>query len=146
MAATVGPTACDDVAMFSDFLANTVVGGLALWLASFVVSGITFGHSGDTTSVFVNVLLVAVVFGAVNTVIKPVLKFFGAPLIWLTLGLFSWVINAWMLLLTSWLAGKLGLAFHVDGFWWSAVWGALVITVVSMVINAVVPDRERVYR
>jgi len=131
---------------FSDFLVRSLVGGLALWLTSFVVSGITFGQSGDWTAVLVNVLLVALVFGAVNSFIKPVLKFFGFPFIVLTLGLFSWVINAWMLLLTSWLAEKLGLAFHVDGFWWSAVWGALVVTIVSMVINAILPDRDRVYR
>ncbi|MGV1007918.1 MAG: phage holin family protein [Dermatophilaceae bacterium] len=131
--------------MVSDFLANTLVGGLALWLASFVVPGITFGHSGDTMSTFLNVLLVAAVFGAVNTLIKPVLRFFGAPLVWVTLGLFAWVINAWMLLLTSWLSAQLGLAFHVSGFWWSAVWGALVITIVSMVIGAVLPRRDRVY-
>lgn len=131
---------------FSDFLVKTLVGGLALWLTSFVVSGITFGRAGDWTATLVNVLLVALVFGAVNAVIKPVLKFFGTPLIWLTLGLFSWVINAWMLLLTSWLADQLNLAFRVDDFWWSAVWGALVVTVVSMVVNALLPDPDRVHR
>ena len=58
----------------------------------------------------------------------------------LTLGLFTLVVNALMLELTSWLAGNLGLGFHVDSFFWSAVLGAVVVTIVSMVLNVVVPD------
>jgi putative membrane protein len=134
------------MAWLSDFLLRSLVGGLALWLTSFVVSGITFGTGADWRATVLNVVLVALVFGAVNSFIKPVLKFFGFPFIVLTLGLFAWVINAWMLLLTSWLADQLNLAFHVDDFWWSAVWGALVVTIVTMVLNAILPDRDPVYR
>ena len=85
----------------------------------------------------------ALVFGLVNALVKPVLKFFATPLIWLTLGVFTLVINAAMLQLTSWLTGQLGLPFVVDEFFWDAVLGALIITFVSMVLNAILPDVKK---
>lgn len=126
-----------------EFVVKTVVNGVALWLAATVVAGIHFGQSPEWTGTATTVAVVAVVFGLLNTVIKPVLKFFTLPLIWLTLGLFSLVINALMLQLTSWLAGQLGLAFRVDRFFWDAVLGALVVTVVSILLSAVIPDPAR---
>jgi putative membrane protein len=131
---------------------KTLVNGLALWLTGLVVSGIHFGQGTDSTgavtasdvsSTVRTVLLVALVFGVVNAVIKPVLKFFAMPLIWLSLGLFTLVINAAMLQLTSWLSGQLGLAFHVDHFFWDAVLGALVITFVSLILHAILPDPKK---
>lgn len=125
------------------FLVKTVVNAAALWLAAMLVSGITFGRGAEWTTTARTVLLVAVVFGVVNSVIKPILEALGTPLIWLSLGLFSLVINAWMLQLTSWLSGQLGLSFHVERFFWDAVTGALVVTVVSMVLGVVLPERDR---
>ncbi|MGB8384520.1 MAG: hypothetical protein WCG47_25330 [Dermatophilaceae bacterium] len=79
-----------------------------------------------------------------RTVIKPVLTFFGAPLIWLTLGLSAWSSTPGCCSSRpGWPAGS-GWPPR-RGFWWSAVWGALVITIVSMVINVLLPDREHVY-
>lgn len=127
----------------ADLLLKTVVNGAALWVAALLVPGIALGDPSDPLgSRLVTVLLVALVFGVINAVVKPVVKFFSFPFIVLTLGLFTFVVNALMLQLLSWAAGRLGLAFHVDRFFWSAVIGAVVVTVVAMVLDAVVPDTE----
>ena len=128
--------------LLSRLAVKTAVNGVALWVAGLVVSGIVFNRSTEWTGTIVTIVLVALVFGLVNAVIKPVVKLFSLPLIWLTLGLFTLVVNALMLELTSWLAGNLSLGFHVDRFFWSAVLGAVVVTIVSMVLNVVVPDRK----
>lgn len=142
---TVGPTTrCDDrsVGWLKDFLVKTVVNAAALWVAALLVSGIAFGRGAEWTVTLRTVLLVAVVFGLVNSIIKPILKALGTPLIWLSVGVFSLVINAWMLQLTSWLSGQFGLAFHVERFFWDAVAGALIVTFVSMILGVVMPDRS----
>ncbi|MFC0358213.1 MULTISPECIES: phage holin family protein [Kytococcus] len=127
----------------ADLLLKTVVNGAALWVAALLVPGIALGDPSDPLgSRLVTVLLVALVFGVINALVKPVVKFFSFPFIVLTLGLFTFVVNALMLQLLSWAAGRLGLAFHVDRFFWSAVIGAVVVTVVAMVLDAVVPDTE----
>ncbi len=119
---------------------KTLVNGLALWLAAIVVKGVEFGRGAEWTGTLKTVVLVALVFGLVNAVVKPILKALSTPLIWLSLGLFSLIVNALMLQLTSWLADQLGLAFHVQQFFWDAVIGALIVTFVSMVLHAVIPD------
>ncbi len=129
--------------VLTNLLLKTVVNGLALWLAAIVVPGIVLGQGAEWTATLKTVVLVAIVFGLVNAIIKPVLKLFTLPLIWLSLGLFTLVINALMLQLTSWLAGRLDLAFHVNAFFWDAVLGALVITFVSIVLHVVIPDGGR---
>ena len=86
------------------------------------------------------ILVVAVIFGLVNAFVKPIAKLFSLPLIILTLGLFTLVVNALMLQLTSWLAGALNLDFHVDSFFWDAIFGALVITFVSLLLNMLIPS------
>ena len=79
----------------------------------------------------------AAIFGVVNAVIKPVAQLFGCPLTCLTVGLFALLINAGMLALTAWIAGVLGLDVRVDGFL-AALWGALLISVVSALLSAFV--------
>ncbi|WP_433012263.1 phage holin family protein [Kribbella sp. CA-294648] len=116
-------------------LANAV----ALAVASWVVSGITL--EGSTTGRRVlTLLIVAAIFGVVNAVVKPIAKLVSLPFIILTLGLLIFVINALMLLLTSWITGKLDVQFHVDGFV-AALLGSLVITLVGMLLNVVLPDK-----
>ena len=118
-----------------------LVNGAALSVAAFLLKGISLGPAGATTSSrLVTVLWVAVIFGLINAVIKPVLKFFSLPFIILTLGLFSLVVNAAMLELTSWFAVQFGLDFRVDHFIWDAVLGSIIITVVSMILNKILPD------
>jgi putative membrane protein len=119
-------------------LANAV----ALAGASWVVSGITL--QGSTTGRRVlTLLIVAAIFGIVNAVVKPIAKLISLPFIILTLGLLIFVINALMLLLTSWITGKLDVQFHVTGFG-AALLGSLVITLVGMLLNAVLPDKAEI--
>ncbi len=124
-------------------LVKIVINGLALWLAAVIVPGIHIGEQGDTSRTISTVLVVAIIFGIVNAILKPILTVLSLPFIVVTLGLFLLVVNAILLQLTSWISGNLDLAFHVDHFWWDAIFGALIITVVASILNAVVPDRDR---
>ena len=103
-------------------LVRLVVTAAATALAVWLVPGISL-TAPDLTSKVLTLLGVAAVFGVVNMFIKPIAQALGTCLIILTLGLFLLVINALLLWLTSWLAGQVGLGFHVDGFW-PALFGA----------------------
>ena len=116
-------------------LASAVALGVAAWL----VDGISVGPGTDTERAL-TLLGVAVIFGLVNAIIRPIARLLSLPLVILTLGLFLLVLNALLLLLTEWIAQQFDLAFQVDGFW-SALLGALIITVVSFLINVVLPDK-----
>ncbi|GLW06023.1 hypothetical protein Misp01_11530 [Microtetraspora sp. NBRC 13810] len=110
----------------------------ALWVATQFVAGITV--SGNTTTRNVLTLLaVALIFGLVNAVLKPIIHTIGCAFYVLTLGLFALIVNAALLLLTSWIAEQLHLPFHVDGFW-AALWGALIVGVVSWILDLIIPD------
>lgn len=117
--------------MFARFLASAAALAVATWL----LPGITTDVGTDNWAKVWTVVAVAAIFGLVNSVVKPLFKFATAPLILLTLGLFLLVINAVLLMLVSWLAGQLGLAWHVNG-WGSAFLGAFIVSVVSFVLNA----------
>jgi putative membrane protein len=120
------------------FLIRLIVNAAALWVAIRFVPGISFAGDG------VMLLLVALVFGVVNAVIRPLAILFTLPALVLTLGLFTLVINGLMLWLTSALSGALGLGFHVAGFW-PAFLGALVVSLVSALLSLVVSEpRPRV--
>ncbi|HYO40642.1 MAG TPA: phage holin family protein [Nocardioidaceae bacterium] len=119
-------------------LARVVVNALALAAATWLLSGITL-TGATATDRLVSLALVAVLFGAVNAVVRPVVKLLSLPVLLLSLGLLVFVINALMLLLTSWLAGRFGLRFHVDGFW-TAVLGGLVVMVATWLLELVLPD------
>ena len=121
-------------------LLRVVINAVALWVAAEVVDGITVGGATDQDRA-VTLLLVAVIFGLVNAAIRPVVRLIALPLYLLTLGLITFVINALMLLLTSWLSRQTTLEFAVDGFG-SALLGALVVTVVSWMLNLVLPGRD----
>ena len=115
------------------FLVRLLVNAAALWVATRLVSGVTY--SGG----WLPFLGVALVFGVVNAFIRPVAKVLTFPLIVVTLGIFALVVNGLMLWLTSSLAGALDLGFHVSGFW-SAFWGALVVSIVSTVLSMFVSE------
>ena len=118
------------------FLIRFLITAAALWLAVSFVPGITFGGS------WLELLGVALVFGLVNALVRPLLKMLTCPLIILTLGVFLLVLNALMLWLTAALSAALGFDFVVAGFW-PAFWGALLISVVSAVLNLVFGGREK---
>jgi putative membrane protein len=119
-------------------LIRLAVSAFTVWLATLVIPGITV--EGTTGRQVLTVLVVAAIFGIVNAVLRPIIKTIGCWAYLLTLGLISLVVNGLLLMLTSWIADQLDLAFHVDDFWPSAVLGALFIGIVSWVINLVVPD------
>jgi putative membrane protein len=110
------------------FLLRLLINALALWVAIQLIDGID--HRGSLWSL----LFVAMVFGALNASIRPVLKLLSLPVIVLTLGLFIFVINALMLMMTGWVSGVLNLGFYVAGFW-DAFFGGLIISVVSLVLS-----------
>ncbi|ADI08452.1 putative membrane protein [Streptomyces bingchenggensis BCW-1] len=121
-----------------NLLVKTIANAGALWVAIWLLKDITL--TGDNAGrKAITLILVALVFGLVNVVVKPVVKLLAFPLFILTLGLITLVINALMLLLTSWLANKFDLAFHVEGFG-TAVIGALIISIVSWALHVVLPD------
>ena len=125
------------------FAIKILINGVALWVAAFLVLGIHLADENEPLGKrLITVVLVAALFGVINAVIKPVAKFFSFPIIILTLGLFTIVVNAAMLQLTSWLAGALNLAFHVDHFFWDALIGAVIISVVSLVLDLVLPNGD----
>jgi putative membrane protein len=124
-----------------NFLIKVAVNAAALWIAAWLVPGISFGD-GKFGSKFATVLLVALVFGLVNAIVKPIAKFLSFPFIILTLGLFTFIVNAFMLQLTEWIADPLGLSFTINHFFWDAVLGAIVITIVSMILGWVLPDGD----
>ncbi|MDF0532155.1 phage holin family protein [Tsukamurella sp. 8F] len=121
-------------------LLRLVVNAVALAAATWLVPGIHL-TAGTTQNRVLTLLVVAVIFGVLNAVVKPILSLFSVVFILLTLGLFLIVINAVMLLLASWAAQKLGQPWHVDGFW-PAVWGSLVISVVSWLLSTFVRSSD----
>ncbi len=80
------------------------------------------------------------IFGIINAILRPIIKAIGCGVYVLTLGLIALVVNGLLFLLASWVAGKLDMPFHVDDFWPSAVLGALLVGIVSWVLNMLVPD------
>lgn len=119
-------------------IVRLVVNGLALWVATVLVDGVSV-TSDSTSDKVLTLLVVAVIFALVNTFIKPVLKLLTLPLFLITLGLFTFIVNAFLLWLTSWIADQFDVPFHVDGFFWEAVLGALVVSFVSWVLNMLLP-------
>lgn len=125
----------------TNFVVKTLANAAALAVAVWLLAGITLDDGSTLGRRALSLILVALVFGLVNLIVKPVVKLLSLPLFVLTLGLFTLVVNALMLLLTSWLADLLHLSFHVDGFW-TAVVGGLIISVVSWAVNMALPDKN----
>jgi len=129
---------------FVTWLLSTAAGvAVATWL----IDGIFF--TGTTTGwdevrhKILPLLLVSLILGVISSFVKPVVTFFSIPFIVLTLGLFLLVINALMLMLTAWIAGVVGIGFHVEGFW-NALLGSLVISFVNWFISiSVLKDDKR---
>lgn len=127
----------------TNILIKIGVNAVALWVAALVVTGVHLGENADRLSTrLVTIIVVAAIFGVVNAVVKPVAKVLSFPAIILTLGLFTFIVNAFMLQITEWIAKPLHLDFTIDHFFWSAVMAAVVITLVSLVLNLVLPDGD----
>ena len=118
------------------FIIRLLINALALGIAAQVVPGISYDG-------WQSVIIVAFIFGLVNAIIRPILTLLTCPLIVLTLGIFTLVINALMLLLTSSIAEALNIGFRVDGFG-AAFFGGLIISIVSFFLSVFVrDDREQ---
>lgn len=124
------------------FLLRAALTGLALWVVTLIVPGIRF-VGGDSTLQTVGIIfVVAVIFGLVNAVIKPIVQIISIPLYILTLGLFHIVINALMLWITSWITeNTTHWGLYIDDFWWTAIWAAIVLSIVSWVLSLIAGDR-----
>lgn len=123
------------------FLIRAALTGVSLWIVTLVVSGIEFVGGSTTVQRVGIIFVVAVVFGLVNAIIKPIVQLISIPLYILTLGLIHIVINALMLWITSWITENTthwGLA--IDDFWWTAIWAAIVLSIVSWILSLVLPD------
>lgn len=124
-----------------NFLIKVGINGAALWVAALVVTGFHLADGdSDWQSKLMTILFVALIFGVINAFLKPLATFLALPALVLTLGLFIFVVNAFMLQLTEWLSGPLGIDFTIDAFFWDAVMAAVVMTLVSWALSVVLPD------
>jgi putative membrane protein len=126
------------------FLLRAALTGFALWLVSKFVHGMSF-VGGDTKLEKVGIIfVVAVIFGLVNAFIRPIVQILSIPLYILTIGLFHVVVNALMLWITAWITkNTTGWGLQFDHFWWTAIWAAIVLSIVSWVLSLVVRDVGR---
>ncbi len=128
-------------------IVRVIINGLALGIAAWILPGLDIttsattaavGNSGvtqgqDTIGIILAYLFIGLIFGVVNAFVKPIVSLLSLPLTILTLGLFTIIINAAMLYLTSWLSSYTPVHFTIDTFFWTAVFAAIIITVVSLV-------------
>ena len=120
------------------FVVRLLINALALWITTMLVPGVTVVpyEPNDTLATVLTFLLVAGIFGIVNTVIGNFIRIVAFPLYLLTLGLIALVVNSLLLLLVAWISDLIGFGLQVDGFWWGVV-GAVVLALLSWLINIV---------
>lgn len=139
------------------FIVRVIINGLALWVASWILPGLDISTSAttealeksgvnqgtDAVGVILAYLFIGLIFGVVNAFVRPVVSFLSLPITILTLGLFTIVINAAMLYLTSWISGYTPVHFTIDSFIWTAVLAAIIITIISLVADRIPGARRR---
>lgn len=120
-------------------LLRLAINSLALWLTTLIVPGVTVKAfaPADTMAFVLTLVLVALIFGIVNGVIGNFIRIVAFPLYILTLGLIALVVNAFLLLLVSWISDLIGFGLHVDEFLWSGVFGAFVLALLSWIIGII---------
>jgi len=123
------------------WVVRTIANACGLAVAAWLFSGITV--TGDTTTDrVVTLVVVALIFGVILEFVRPIATFFSIPFLIVTLGLFFFVVNALMLMLTGWISEQFNLGFEVDGFW-TAVFGGIVISIVACLVGMILPTPER---
>jgi putative membrane protein len=128
------------------FLVRAAVTGLALWVVTLIVPGMSFVGGQTTLQKVGIVFVVGIVFGLVNAVIKPIVTLFSLPLYVLTLGLFHVVVNALMLWITAWITDHTThWGLHIDKFWWTAIWAAILLSIVGWVFSLGRRNAERAF-
>lgn len=129
------------------FIVRVVINGLALWIASWILPGLDISTTAaseavartgvtegtDTIGLILAYLFIGLIFGLVNAFVRPLVSLLSLPITILTLGLFTIIINAAMLYLTSWLSSYTPVDFTIDSFFWTAILAAIIITIISLV-------------
>jgi putative membrane protein len=131
------------------FIVRVLINGLALWVASWLLPGIFVeitpaaeaAGGNETVGVVLAFLFIGLIFGLVNAIVRPIVSLLSLPVTILTLGLFTIIINALMLVLTAWLSGFTPVHFVIDSFFWTAVLGSLIISVVSLIAGLITNTR-----
>jgi len=123
------------------FVVRVLINGVAIWLATLVLSGLEIVGGDSNWETAGIILLIALVFGLVNAIVKPIVAFISIPLYILTLGLFTLVVNALMLMLTAWITEQTSWGLRIDSFG-TAVLGGLIISVVSFVLSVLIPESQ----
>lgn len=149
-------TVCQHWGMGSIIL-RVFINAAALWVASWVLPGLEITSSAaaeavaktgvtqgtDTIGIVLAYLFIGAIFGVVNAFVRPLVSFLALPITILTLGLFTIIINAAMLYLTSWISSYTPVQFTIDSFFWTAVLAAIIITLVSLVAGGLTGARRR---
>jgi putative membrane protein len=125
------------------FVIRVIVSSLAMWVVDWLFDGIYVTGNKDST---LNEILTYVVIGAIiaviNTFVAPIIKLLAIPFYIITLGLIGLLINAGLLELVAWISTALPVTLHIDEFWWTAIWAALILSIVTMLLNAILPDGD----
>ena len=125
------------------FLLRVIINAVALWLTTFIVSGVSVHPYADTDVARVlTYLLIALIFGVVNAIVGTAIRIVAFPLYILTLGLISLVVNALLLLIVSWISDAMGFGLHVSDFW-SGVLGALVLGIIAWLLGLILRPLTR---
>ncbi len=125
-----------------------LINALALWVAAWALPGIVVGESGTpatgnaTLDIVLAYLFIGLVFGVVNALVRPIVRLLALPLTILTLGLFTVIINAAMLMLTAWLTSFTPVHFEIDSFFWTAIFASIIISLVSLVAGSLAGTRR----
>ncbi|MBX9639169.1 MAG: phage holin family protein [Mycobacteriaceae bacterium] len=118
------------------FLLRAALTGFALWVVTLFVPGLTFVGGNNTVQRIGIIFVVAVLFGVVNAIVKPVVQILSIPMYILTLGLFHIVINAFMLWITAQITkDTTHWGLQIDHFWWTAIWAAILLSIVSWMLS-----------
>ncbi len=118
------------------FLVRAALTGLALWVVTLFVPGLTFVGGNTTLQRIGIIFVVAVLFGLVNAIVKPIVQILSIPMYILTLGLFHIVINAFMLWITAQITkDTTHWGLQIDHFWWTAIWAAILLSIVSWMLS-----------
>ena len=126
------------------FVLRAAVTGLALWVVTLILPGMNFVGGSTAVQKIGIVLVVSVIFGLVNAFIKPIVQVFSIPLYILTLGLFHVVINALMLWITAWITEHTThWGLQIDHFWWTAIWAAILLSIVGWIFSLPFRSTER---
>ncbi|MEV8131117.1 phage holin family protein [Pseudarthrobacter oxydans] len=138
------------------FIGRVLINGLALWIASWILPGLEISTAATTDAVAqtgvwqgtdvagtaLAYVFIGLIFGLVNAFIRPLVSFLSLPITILTLGLFTIVISAAMLYLTSWISSFTPVHFTIDSFFWTAVFAAIIITLISLVAGRITGVRR----